>query len=560
MIPQLQPLTNHLWQSTVFVGLAGLVTLALRRNRAQVRYWLWLVASMKFLIPFSLLVHVGRLLGPLMRWLLGRHPAAVAAPAALAVALDQVSRPFAAPALRSVPAAQAAAGIPIPVILAAVWAIGFATLIGCWWRKWRALRTELRTASPVELPIDLEARTSPAFGEPGIFGIRRPVLLLPAGIPARLTAAEWEAILRHELCHVRRRDNLATAMHMAVEALFWFYPLVWWLGARLMEERERACDEEVVLAGSRPEVYAQGILRICELYLESPLPCVAGVGGANLKKRIEDIMSRRMGLRLNFARKAFLAAAGMAALAAPIGVGIMHVPVIRAQSRQDGAPLFFDSASVKVNRSYDKGHSSHHRGSELMMTNVTLKNCLQMAYGISEDRIIGPAWMDSERYDITAKAVADGVNNQSALRMQSLLKDRFQLALHHETREAAIYALVAGKNGPKMKKETAAAPGAGSDSDKPHHITFTSISMAQLANWLTRTRTVSLGRPVIDETGLDGFYSFTLDWTPDEDPDADQGAAIAAALQDQTGLKLESRKGPVEYLVIDHAEKTPLEN
>ncbi len=121
----------------------------------------------------------------------------------------------------------------------------------------------------MELPIELEARTSPEFAEPGVFGIGRPVLLLPHGVQSHLTAAEWEAILRHELCHVRRRDNLATAMHMLVERIFWFHPLVWWLGGRLLEERERACDEEVLRLGSVPEVYAEGILRVCELYLES---------------------------------------------------------------------------------------------------------------------------------------------------------------------------------------------------------------------------------------------------------------------------------------------------
>jgi beta-lactamase regulating signal transducer with metallopeptidase domain len=129
----------------------------------------------------------------------------------------------------------------------------------------------------------MKAMISPAFAEPGVFGVRRPVLLLPAGITDRLTPPQLKAIVAHELCHVRRRDNLATAIHMGVEALFWFHPLVWWLGARLMEERERACDEEVLLMGSEPETYAEGILKICELYLESPLRCVSGVTGANLR-------------------------------------------------------------------------------------------------------------------------------------------------------------------------------------------------------------------------------------------------------------------------------------
>ncbi len=85
--------------------------------------------------------------------------------------------------------------------------------------------------------------------EPGVFGILRPVLLLPEGITDRLTPAQLEAVIAHELCHVRRRDNLTAAIHMVVETVFWFHPLVWWIRARLVEERERACDEEVLRAG-----------------------------------------------------------------------------------------------------------------------------------------------------------------------------------------------------------------------------------------------------------------------------------------------------------------------
>ena len=75
---------------------------------------------------------------------------------------------------------------------------------------------------------------------------------------------------------------------MVVQAIFWFHPLVWWIGARLVDERERACDEDVIRLGSEPEVYAESILKTCEFYVESPLACVAGVTGSDLKKRIEQ--------------------------------------------------------------------------------------------------------------------------------------------------------------------------------------------------------------------------------------------------------------------------------
>ena len=107
-------------------------------------------------------------------------------------------------------------------------------------REDATFRAALRTASPLDLQVGLEAMISPAFAEPGVCGVRRPVLLLPVGITDRLTPPQLKAIVAHELCHVRRRDNLATTIHMSVEALFWFHPLVWWLGARLMEEHEVA--------------------------------------------------------------------------------------------------------------------------------------------------------------------------------------------------------------------------------------------------------------------------------------------------------------------------------
>src|SRR5262249_39720639 len=122
--------------------------------------------------------------------------------------------------------------------------------------------------------------SSAAF-EPGVVGILRPVLVLPSTIASHLDRAQLDAIVPHELCHVRRRDNLTAALHMLVESIFWFHPLVWWLGARLVEERERACDEEVVRLGNEPQVYAEGILHVCKTYIESPIACAAGVTGAN---------------------------------------------------------------------------------------------------------------------------------------------------------------------------------------------------------------------------------------------------------------------------------------
>jgi RND family efflux transporter MFP subunit len=327
-LADLSPLANHLWQSTLFATAAWLATLALTKNRAAVRYWIWLAASVKFLIPFSWLIDAGSHFA--------RRPAVEPQ---FAIVVDVMSRPFAlpAPAARLTGVAQAPSHLA-EILLLGLWLCGFAVGVICWLRWWRQVRANRRTATPLDLGmldvnLPIPVMSSAARLEPGVFGIRKLVLLLPEGITERLTPEQLEAVLAHELCHVRRRDNLTAAIHLVVETVFWFHPVVWWIRTRLVKERERACDEEVVRLGCEPHVYAEAILNVCKLYLESPLLCVSGVTGSNLKKRIQTILTGRVAGNLSFAKKVALATAGMAALAAPIVIGTMHVPAIRAQSR-----------------------------------------------------------------------------------------------------------------------------------------------------------------------------------------------------------------------------------
>ena len=184
--------------------------------------------------------------------------------------------------------------------------------------RWRGVSRAVRAGAPIE-----SGRTHDTFQalasttalplvasdtslEPGVFGILRPVLLWPREIDLRLDDAQVRAMLAHELAHVHRRDNLTAAMHMFVEAVFWFHPVVWWIGARLVDERERACDEYVVRLGNDPDVYAESILKTCQFFVESPLTCAPGVTGSNLKKRIERIMSNHQGGRVRGWAKTFL--------------------------------------------------------------------------------------------------------------------------------------------------------------------------------------------------------------------------------------------------------------
>jgi bla regulator protein BlaR1 len=252
---------NHLWQSTVFAAAVGLAALALRRNSPRVRYWLWLAASLKFLLPFSWLVATG-----------ARIQLPPDTPSLHAVTIQQISATFAPVSL--FPTATPAIATPrMPLALAAIWLAGALFLLFRWFRRWRTIHLAVRKASRLQLPNPVPAYSSSAMIEPGVLGVFRPVLLLPEGLSDNLTPEQFEAVLAHERRHIRCHDNLTAALHMCVETLFWFHPLVWWIGAKLMDERERDCDEAVLSQGSHPGDYARGIVQVCEAYVELPLAC-----------------------------------------------------------------------------------------------------------------------------------------------------------------------------------------------------------------------------------------------------------------------------------------------
>lgn len=301
-------LFDHLWQSTLVAAALGLLTLAFRKNRAAVRYGLWFAASLKFLLPFSALTALGELLAPTY---------------STAPAFHSLAR-----IARSLPDAHLASVMPpvpsmhVTAILLVLWACGFAGFSVLWLIRWGRLHRIVRDARDISTGPPLPVKASSALLEPGLAGIWRPVLLLPEDMLDRLSPREMEAIEAHERCHLRRRDNLTAAIHMLITNLFWFHPLMWWLGARLVDERERACDEAVLDAGSDPKVYAGSILKVCAFYTQSPLMCAAGVSGADLKRRIETIMANRPSSRLSMAKKCALAAIVAVAVAAPVLIGL----------------------------------------------------------------------------------------------------------------------------------------------------------------------------------------------------------------------------------------------
>jgi bla regulator protein blaR1 len=563
--PYLMPLANHLWQSTLFAGLLGLMTLVLRNHRASLRYWLWLAASIKFLLPFSLMIGFASHLA--------LRTAPADAPAHVSTLMREINEPFVLPPPAPFLSRVAGAPSPIPEVLFAIWLCGFAVAASRWLHEWIRVRSAVRRASPMQLGSPfLEV---PALMEPCVFGIFRPLLLLPDGIQSCLTPDQLEAIFRHERCHVRRRDNLTAAVHMVVETVFWFFPLVHWIGTRLMDERERACDEEVLGQIAEPAAYAEGILAVCRFGLRSSPACAAGVAGCDLKKRIEGIMGSRTAVKLGFGRKLLIVLAFTVALANPLIVGVLSERPSLAQAQSAGTQGFA-VASIKSNRT-EAPNSGFRRftGGKLDATNVTLRTLISFAYDISQDQILqGPAWLDSERYDVLAKPdrsseseTSGGSMAEIRFRTQKLLADRFKLTLHKESRELPIFALVVDKGGPKNLQ-----PPKGSSPDlvtNGHLVTCQAASMGMFAKVFLMGRVHTV---VLDRTGIQGQFDFSMDWTPDDlwarrpgDPNEEHaspdpaGPSLFVALREQLGLRLEATRGPVDMLVVDHAER-PSEN
>lgn len=543
---------DHLWQSTIFCVVVALLMLILQRNRAAVRHGLWLAASMKFLIPFSLLVSISSHI----EW--RRAPAPVQPRVSI---LEQISQPFGSPDRAPLLVSSRSAPSRLPGILFGLWLCGFGVQVLAWWQRWRSVRAALRVASPMNLGLPIRTVSTPSQLEPGVFGIFRPVLVLPEGIAEHLTADQFELVVAHELCHVRRRDNLAAAVHMVVEALFWFHPLVWWIRVRLVEERERAFDEEVLRAAVDPQDYAEGIVAVCRCYLKSPLVCLSGVTGSNLKRRIEAIMSNRCAIRLNFAKRLTLSAVGAAALVVPLMVGMLHAPAIGAQSSAPSTPKF-EVASVKPANPGSQGMILSGDPSRFTIHNVTIRFLISLAYNVKDFQISGgPGLLDSERYDIEAtygenrptrsrlNFVTIQADPQVRLMLQALLSDRFHLAIRHETKDLPAYSLNVAKNGPKLKESTTPEDLQNMRVDLGQ-IKSNRMSTAELAGMLSRV----LGLPVVDKTGLTGYYDLLLNWTPDQSS-ADRGPSIFTAIQDSLGLRLVAGKEPVDVLVIDHVER-----
>ena len=501
-----------------------------------------------------------------------------------------------------------APGIGWAAVVLAIWASGTVAFLISWAVRWHAFAVLARTASPLRdsreatllrhveralarrSPLPIVATTGE--WEPGVFGVISPVLIWPTQLTNHLSDEELEAILAHELAHVRRRDNLTANLHMLVQVTFWFHPAVWWIGAQLLHERERACDEEVLAAGSEPAVYAASILRTCALSLASAPPMMAGVTGADLKRRIESVVLAQPRTPLTASRRLLLTAVSTAIVAAPVLYGTLAA-VASPQAPAAAVTAAFEVAVVKENHSGEPGSRVQAQpNGRFRAVNATLQTLVRNAYRLQEPQIVGgPDWFTSERFDIEARAPEGVVSpEQFGGMLQHLIAERFNLAAHFESRELPVYTMMLVRSDRRLGNQLRGAtvdcaallargapPTTPASGARPScglrlglgQIIAGGASISQLANALSPM----VGRPVIDRTGLDGLFDIDLTWTPDQLPPrapgtpADQplrvngvdidpnGPSLYTAVQEQLGLKLDARHGPVNVLVVDRADK-----
>ena len=272
-------------------------------------------------------------------------------------------------------------------------------------------------------------------------------------------------------------------------------------------------------------------------------------------------------------------------LLAAVALGIVGAVALAAANgpekptAQETGPLpSFEVASIRVDQSA-QGFNSHLDASRFVMERWRVRDLIQYAYDLKDPQLLGgPKWIDSERYDIVAKvedseaAKERGISQEqhiarTRLRVRDLLANRFGLRVHHSTQDIAVLALVVAKNGPKISEAGASSGSAGSPERQ--------ISMAMKEKqWVLTVKNASLhylilalsGQPeiaghiLVDKTGLAGNYEFTLKWEPQNlatgsaDPDSSSGS-LYSALQEQLGLRLESRKEPVDIVVIDNVDR-----
>jgi uncharacterized protein (TIGR03435 family) len=575
-------LLHFLWQGALIAALYA----AARRGmtRPNTRYVLACIALAAMmaapLITWSLMRPSDAL--PVSMRLTDRVPLTASTVAAAPVTLPETTS-----------GAQAAQFLPWVVAVWLVGAIAFwIRLIGGWMGAVRMRSTFVRPAPPewqqtlnclkarvgVTRPVRL--LISALVQTPAVVGWLKPVVLVPIGALTGLPSEQIEALMIHELAHIRRHDYLINILQSVAEALLFYHPAVWWRSGHIRTERELCCDDVAVSLTGDAFTYATALAEI-ELSRPAHLHAVMAANGGSLADRIAILLGQSRPV------SRILPGPGAAVTA------ILLVVAAYGMFAQSPEPPRFDVTSIKRGEVWTTEvpmRFSPQPGGRLSTTNSPLMFLIQKAYGVQAYEIVGgPPWIQADGYNIEAKPAANADQKQMLLMLQGLLADRFKLTLHRETREVPVFALTAPKGEPRLPAPKAVActevftgppPAKGEPRPAPPcgpgivksgtglAMVGLNLSMAKFTAFLGTI----VGRDVIDKTGYTGKFDLHLEFALDDaiaGPPFHRGLddggqfgdrpSIFTAIQEQLGLKLESTKGPVEVLVIDHADR-PTEN
>ncbi|MGH9969251.1 MAG: M56 family metallopeptidase, partial [Pyrinomonadaceae bacterium] len=297
---------DHLWQATLFALIVFAACFVLQRGPARLRHSFWLLASAKFLVPSALLVFLARQADVDLLWPFSWQQTG---PGTLLI--DGITQPVTTIANTfelTVVASDSVRHNELYCALTAVWLTGCLLLLVVWGmrrrrflqalkrgrsvntgREWQAFK---RAKESLGLKTQVRLIISPQKTEPAVCRVWKPVVMLPESIAEHLDDEELEAIMLHELVHIKRHDNLIGNLQIALCALLWFHPLIWLISRKLFDEREQACDEKVLEIYCAPEAYASSILKVVRFCFGWNVAGVTGAGsGSNLRRRIDNIMS-----------------------------------------------------------------------------------------------------------------------------------------------------------------------------------------------------------------------------------------------------------------------------
>jgi uncharacterized protein (TIGR03435 family) len=573
-------LVHFVWQGAIIALLAGAALRLLRSASSQTRYVVGCAALAAMLASPIITV----------RLITASEPTATAieasrsAPAANVAAATSALRAFVVPATDTLERRSQHTGfdafLPVAVTM---WLVGVAFLLvrlaGGWWHVRRLHRTSLamtasrwqaaseRIASHLHLGCGVHVVDSPLVDTPAAIGWLRPVIVLPIAALANLAPAQVNAILAHELAHIRRHDFIVNLLQTVAETLLFYHPAVWWVSARIRTEREHCCDEVAVEVCGDAAGYAAALAELETWRTGRTTLALAATGGSLLER-----VRRLLGVSSDDAPRSFSGMTMAAALVVLflVVVRVQYLPAAQppptgadAGNRRGFGPrdlnkfLGFELLPGPPHYPTDDPRGAvawqvaiEHPSGRMAFHGFTGRGLIRYAYDLRDSPVVdGPSWIDTQSFELTATTEVALTEDETRAALRRFLEDRFKLVAHHATRDFPVYALVktnvAGAPGPNLRRSTsdcddaealraASAAGAAlrgsntrSDIAGPfrrrsgsllfcgvensiHGLLADKVTMAELARGMKQHLSPMVNREIVDRTGLAGTFDVTL--------------------------------------------------